>query len=116
MNIYDVIFLTLFASLIISIAQLMFKKSIKGVIGIKGLFGLAKNRGVIIGVILYFIGLIFYIKALSNGELSLVYPIFASSFIFVTIISSIALKEKINLYRIIGVLLIFLGIVIVAVA
>jgi len=62
----------------------------------------------------YLLGLAFYLVALSAGQLSIVYPVFASSFIFVTIISAVLFKERITTLRAIGILLVFLGITIVA--
>ena len=116
MTIYEVILLTLVAALVSSLAQLMFKKSVKKIDSIAHVFGLLRNGGVLLGLLLYGIGFILYIYALSGGELSVVYPVFASSFIFVTLISAITLKEKITAMRAAGVLLVFAGIAIVAIS
>ena len=62
------------------------------------------------------VGFVLYIAALSGGQLSIVYPVFASSFIFVTLISAAILKEKITAIRAVGVLLVFIGIGIVAIS
>lgn len=116
MTIYEVIFLTLIAALVSSFAQLMFKRSVKKIDNLWHLVGLLKNKGVILGLIGYFVGFLLYITALSAGQLSVVYPVFASSFIFVTLISATLLKEKITLLRALGVLLVFIGISIVAIS
>ena len=68
------------------------------------------------GLIGYAAALVLYIIALSGGQLSVVYPVFASSFIFVALISAAVLKEKITPVRAIGVLLVFIGISIVAIS
>jgi uncharacterized membrane protein len=116
MIIYEVILLTLVAALISSFAQFMFKRSIKKIDSLFELVGLLRNKGVLIGLACYFASFLLYIKALSGGQLSIVFPIFASSFIFVTIISAVTLKEKVTLMRAVGVLVIFIGITLVAVS
>jgi drug/metabolite transporter (DMT)-like permease len=116
MSIYEVMLLTLIAALVSSLAQFMFKRSVKRIDSIAHLFGLLKNRGVLLGLLGYVVGFLIYITALSGGQLSIVYPIFASSFIFVTLISAKVLKEKITAIRAIGVLLVFIGISIVAIS
>jgi drug/metabolite transporter (DMT)-like permease len=116
MIIYEVIFLTLLAALVSSFAQLMFKRSVTKIDSLKHLIGLLKNKGILLGLAGYFAGFLIYITALSGGALSIVYPVFASSFIFVTIISAVTLKEKITLIRAAGVLLVFIGITIVAIS
>lgn len=117
MNIYIIIFITLTAALIASIAQVMYKSGLdKKIKSIKDLFALAKKRSIIIGLIMYFISLVIYLFALKNAPLSFVYPLFASTFIFVFFISSYHLKEPFNKYRALGIFLIFIGIVIVGIS
>ena len=62
----------------------------------------------------YFVSLVIYLYALSNAQLSIVYPTFASTFIFVTLLSVVALKEKVTGKRAAGILMVFFGIVIIA--
>ena len=116
MNIYLVIFLTLLAALFTSYSQLLFKKGLKTQfnITITDILGLINNRDIVVGLIGYVISFSLYIYALSGSQLSIAFPIFASSFIFVTIISAVKLKEKVSMVRVLGIFLIFLGIVIVA--
>lgn len=116
MDIYEIILLTLVASFIISLAQLSFKRSIKRIDAPGQLFALAANKGFMAGLLAYLIGLGLYLKALSGADLSLVYPLFASTFIFVAILSAVMLKEKLNAKRIAGIVLIFIGIAVVALA
>ncbi|MEM0143336.1 MAG: EamA family transporter [Candidatus Micrarchaeaceae archaeon] len=114
MNIYIVIFLTLIAAFIASIAQLLFKKSMtKKISKIGNFVELLKTKKVIYGLLLYFMSLIIYLYALKQAPLSIVYPTFASSFIFVAAVSYFHLKENFGLRRSIGIILIFIGIAIV---
>ncbi len=72
------------------------------------------NRNVMAGIIVYVVSLAVYLYALSAAPLSVVYPTFASTFIFITLLSHFYLKEKLSWTRIAGVLAIFVGIVVIA--
>lgn len=114
MNIILVIFLTLVAALFTSFSQLLFKKALsKKLNSVMDILGTLRNRAILIGLAGYAVSFTLYLIALSKTQLSIVFPIFASSFIFVTLISSVILKEKITPIRIIGILVIFVGISIV---
>lgn len=115
MNIYLVIFLTLIAALFTSFSQLLFKRGLnKRLNSIFEIISTLRNKTVFIGLCGYLVSFILYLIALSGSQLSVVFPIFASSFIFVTLISAKLLKEKIGVERILGIILIFAGILIVA--
>ena len=119
MSIYLVIFITLVAALIASFSQIVFKRSMDNRIdGIRDFFTLLKKRDVILGFAGYLVSLIIYLYALSgkNAPLSIVYPTFASTFIFISIISYFYLNEKFGAKRIIGILLVFAGIFIIAIS
>ncbi len=112
-HIYIVIFLTLIAAFLASIAQVMFKKSLPKNVSFRGIFALAKNKGIVLGLLIYLVSLVIYLFALSSAPLSFVYPTFASSFIFVALLSFFLIKESFTFKRIAGILLIFIGILIV---
>lgn len=106
-----VVILTVIAAAIVAFAQYLFKKSVpKFKFNASGILSLITNRKVVVGVLIYMVGLVFYLTALGSGELSFVYPAFSSTFIFVILISHFALNEKTGYRRIFGVLLIILGI------
>jgi len=115
MNTYMVIFLTLFASMIASLSQVMFKKAITPNISLRGIIRLVTNKMVLIGGIGYIASLVIYLYALYNAPLSIVYPVFASVFIFIVVFSKLMLKEQINNLRYMGIAVIFIGIVIISV-
>lgn len=115
LSIYVVILLTLAASIISSYAQMYFKTGLsKKLHSVLDILKTLAKRDVIIGLFGYFVSFVMYLVALQNSELSIVVPIFASSFIFVTLLSAYKLKERISMVRIIGILLITFGIVFVA--
>lgn len=115
-SIYSVIFITLVAALLVSFSQIMFKKGLKDRLHTRwDMLRLAKNRLIVGGILIYIVAFVIYLYALSSAELSFVYPTFAASFIFIAVLSSLFLKERLGVLRILGVVLIFLGIAIVAV-
>lgn len=71
------------------------------------------NFKVMSGVFLYFISSLFFVIALKGGELSVLYPLVSFGYIWVTINSKLFLKEKITMYKILGILFIFSGIIII---
>ncbi len=111
----EIICLTLIAAAIAATSQYLMKRSIhKFNINIKGIFSLFKNKFLILSILVYLVSLVFYLIALSSGELSFVYPTFASTFLFVFIIAKLKLNEPITLHRGVGLVLIVIGIIIVA--
>ena len=118
MNIYIIIFITLIASLIVSASQILFKKGISGKkLNPRNIIPtILKSKVMLIGALGYFISLAIYLYALRAAPLSVVDPGFASSFIFVTILSAVYLRERLSKGRVFGILLIFLGILIIAIS
>ncbi|MCL4372037.1 EamA family transporter, partial [Candidatus Marsarchaeota archaeon] len=101
-----------------SSAQILFKSQLSkhkpGILGIvKMIF---TNKLIIAGLMGYLGSLVVYLYALSKAPLSVVYPIFASSFIFVTLLSAKFLHEGLDYKRAIGIFAIFAGIVIIAIS
>jgi multidrug transporter EmrE-like cation transporter len=79
----------------------------------KGIIEMLKNWKIIIGAIFYVASSVFFIIVLKITDLSIAYPMTSMSYIFITILSYHFLKEKMNKYKIIGILLIILGVVLV---
>ncbi|MGC8568054.1 MAG: EamA family transporter [Candidatus Micrarchaeia archaeon] len=115
MNIFIIIFITFIAAFIAASAQIIFKRALSTEVkSLKQLVLLLKNRNLLFGIFVYFIGLAVYLYALKSTPLSIAYPIFGSVFIFVILLSKTFLHEKIGIYKIIGVLLVVIGIFLVA--
>jgi drug/metabolite transporter (DMT)-like permease len=74
------------------------------------ILSLITNYYLIIGICLYALGAVILIIALRGGELSVLYPIIATSYIWVSILSVYFLDEAMNLFKWFGVLVIFLGV------
>ncbi|MGH1465076.1 MAG: EamA family transporter [Cognatishimia sp.] len=69
---------------------------------------------ILLGLALYAVGTLFWLFALRNLDLSLAYPFVAFSFIVVFLIGVFMLGEPLNTTRILGLLIITLGLVIMA--
>lgn len=113
---FYVVLLALLSAFIAAVAQYLYKLSMPEFsFKPREILSVFLRKNVLIGLFLYFVvALPVYLIALSSGALSFVYPIFASAFIFVLLISHFMLHEKIGMMRIMGVLLIFVGIVIIS--
>jgi multidrug transporter EmrE-like cation transporter len=73
-------------------------------------FALAFNWGIVAGIAVYGLSSILFIPALRGGDLSVLYPLVASSYIWVSIWSALFLKERISAFKIVGIVLIIAGI------
>ncbi len=110
-----IVLVTFIAAFFAALAQYFFKGALpRFSFNLKEMLALFKNRGVIIGIIVYLIGLAFYLYALKSGELSFVYPVFSIIFVFVALIGMIKFKEKLGMKRVLGLALIVLGIIVIA--
>lgn len=115
LNVYIVIFLTLVASLLASATQFLFKRAMPdGLQKVRHVLPLLKSRDVLSGIFLNLAAFGFYLYALASAPLSFVYPVFASTFIFTGLIAHFMFKERLSIRRILGMLIIFVGIAIIS--
>lgn len=68
------------------------------------------NLPLILGLITYAISAMIMIIALKKGELSVLYPIFATGYVWVTLVSGYLFNEQLNLYKWIGIFIIIIGV------
>lgn len=68
------------------------------------------NIPILLGILCYVIAVVLLILALAKEELSVVYPIYSASYIWVLLASAYLLKEEIHLLNVAGILLILFGI------
>ena len=73
-----------------------------------------KQPFILIGFILYGISAFFWIGALSRTELSFAYPLLSIGYVLILLVSWRFFGETINIYRILGVVLIAAGTVFLA--
>ena len=110
---YSTILLVAFCALLGAIGQIFFKlasKSFKF-----DIIALVTNWKLIIGLGFYGIATLLFVYSLKQNNLSILYPIIASSYIWVTIFSIIFLGEPFVLYKWLGILLIIGGITIISI-
>jgi multidrug transporter EmrE-like cation transporter len=74
---------------------------------------LLTNLPLIAGYALYGINTVMLVLALREGELSVLYPILALTYIWVTLLSYIRLHEPPNIYKNVGVMAIIAGVIVI---
>lgn len=74
------------------------------------LIAIVMNYPIILGICVYAISASIMILAFRGGDLSLLYPLFATGYIWVTLASSYIFNEELNLYKIAGILVIIIGV------
>ena len=97
--------------------QLAMKKGLSmiDVIGIRDLFSrkifsVVFQKYVFIGIALYLLASLLWLVALSQEELSFVYPLIAIGYIFTAVLSKFFFNENLTLFRFFGILLICGGV------
>lgn len=68
------------------------------------------NKNLLAGILSYGIATIIFIPSLKGGELSVLYPLVATMYVWVSLLSVRFLGEKMNKLKWIGVFLIILGV------
>ncbi len=107
------IVLVAFTTLVVALGQILLKFGVEDLAF--DFVKLVTNYVLIIGCIVYLIGAVMLIIALKGGELSILYPIFSLTFIWVTISSKFIFGEIINPWKWVGLIFIVLGVSIIGV-
>jgi multidrug transporter EmrE-like cation transporter len=71
---------------------------------------IATNLPLVAGYALYGINTLMLVLALKDGELSMLYPIIALTYVWVTLLSYTLLPEKPNVYKNVGIATIVIGV------
>ena len=71
---------------------------------------LVTNIPLVVGYTLYGINTLMLVMALREGELSMLYPIIALTYVWVTLLSYLLLGEPPNLYKNLGIATIVIGV------
>ena len=109
---WRIILLTALSAFIGSIGQLEFKRGADNLqFDIKLLL---TNYHLIIAIAVYCVSTVLYVYALSKENLSILYPIVATSYIWTLLFSKIFLKEQVGLTGWAGVFFILLGVTLIA--
>lgn len=91
-----------------AIAQILFKMGSRNLVLTP--MGLATNVPLIVGCAFYGLFTIAMVVALREAELSVMYPIIALSYVWVTLLTYWLLKETPNVYKNLGILTIVIGV------
>jgi drug/metabolite transporter (DMT)-like permease len=97
-----------FSTLLTSTAQLFYKFAADKLS--LDILSLITNYELIAGMVLYAIGGVLLIISFRGGEVSVLYPIFATSYIWVSFLSIYFLGEIMNIFKWVGVFTIIAGI------
>jgi len=91
-----------------SVAQIFYKY------GAARLPEIFTNYPLLIGLFLYGLGAVIFVTALKFGEVTVLYPIIATSYVWVSILSWFIFSETINVFKWLGILAIVAGITTIA--
>lgn len=103
--------LVLFTTLLTSSAQLLWKKGSAALDF--NILSILTNYYLIAGILLYVVGGILLILSFRGGEVSVLYPIIATSYIWVSFLSIFFLNESMNNFKWLGVASIIAGIILI---
>jgi len=112
----DVLFIVGICVILGVTGQLLMKKgmneigrvSIRELASLK-LFSIVFERHVLSGIILYGLACLLWLVALSMEDLSYVYPLMGTAYIFTAILAWFFFGEKLTVLRILGIILISVG-------
>ena len=103
--------LVFLCTLLVSVAQVFYKTGANALEF--SLIKIITNYNIIIGIAIYAVGAIILLIALRGGELSVLYPIIATSYIWVTLLSIYFFNEVMNFYKFAGIAAIISGIILI---
>jgi len=75
-----------------------------------GLLGMITNMPLMGGYCLYGLSTLLLVLALKDGELSLLYPVIALTYVWVTALSFLIFHDSINPWKLVGIVLIVTGV------
>ena len=71
---------------------------------------LIKEKFIILGIVLYILATLIWLVVLSQEEISFAYPLAAIGYIIVAIIGKVFFNENLSIFRVVGILLIVIGV------
>lgn len=104
--------LMLLTTVLTSIAQLLYKAGSASLS--LDFFSAATNLPIISGIVLYAFGAVLMIKAFKLGEVTVLYPIVATSYIWVSLLSIPLFGENISSFQWLGIIAVVAGVIFIA--
>jgi drug/metabolite transporter (DMT)-like permease len=116
------VFVSLFLSIFLGVVAQVFIKKGLTVVGtldfsqqlVNSYLRILFSPLVLVGLALYFLGVFFWLYALSKVELSFAFPFVSLSYVLVVLFSWLVLGENISYLRWVGVFVICLGVVLIS--
>ncbi len=101
-----------FASILGAIGQVFFKIGSKAFDGglLQIFIAFLTNKFLFFGLVLYGISTLIYVTTLRHVSLSIAYPTIATSYITVVFLSHFFLGESLSIYKILGSVIILIGV------
>ncbi len=106
-----IVLLVLFCAILGAFGQVFFKLA-SGSFSLS-VDGILKNWRFMVGAFLYASSAILFVYSLKQGNLSILYPLIATSYIWVALLSFFFLKEAVSLLNVAGIGMIIAGIVLI---
>jgi len=78
----------------------------------QGLAGILSNLPLLAGYCLYGLSTLLLVLALRDGELSLLYPVIALTYVWVTILSKVIFHDRLSVSKLAGIAIIVAGVVV----
>jgi len=104
--------ITVLATMMGASGALLFKLAVrKSLHRYNNLFNLFQDYLLYGGMLLYGISALLFVYALKFGDLSTLYSLVSLSYLWITLLSIIFLKEKMNAYKCLGITLIILAVI-----
>ena len=108
------IMLFLIASVIGAIGQFLYKEGAPNATG-KNLMSFIANWRILIAVVCYIGVMVLFVAAFRiGGEMTVLYPMYASTFVWALLIGVLFLKEPLSIYKLCGVAMIMGGMFLIA--
>ena len=104
--------LMVLTTLFTSVAQVLYKFGVKSLEF--NVIALITNWYLVGGIMLYIFGAVLMITAFRGGEVSVLYPVVATSYIWVSLMAAYFFGDNLNLLRWIGIFVIITGIVFIS--
>lgn len=105
------IFLVVIVTILTSTGQIFIKQGLNLTYDFYSIL----NINLFSGMVLYGIGLVIMLLALRQGEASVLSPILSLSYIWVVFLAFFVFGEILNVYKILGILIIFFGVSLIGV-
>jgi multidrug transporter EmrE-like cation transporter len=99
-----------FCCTILGAAAQMLMKIGTGHLSQPGVMGYITSLPLLAGYCLYGLNTVLLVFALRDGELSILYPIIALTYVWVTILSVVWFHESLNFFKLVGISVVVIGV------